>query len=105
MRELMMRGPFEVSFFVFSDFFLYSSGVYRRSEQARGPLGGHAVRLVGWGEEQGSNGTVIPYWTLANSWGEWGEEKGFFRMLRGVNECGIETTPAAGEPLLPGAYE
>ena len=36
------------------------------------------------------------YWLIANSWSpEWGE-KGFFRIERGTNECGIETQPAAG---------
>jgi cathepsin B len=37
---------------------------------------------------------------VANSWSpNWGEN-GFFRILRGSNECGIETTPAAGLPAL-----
>ena len=58
-------------------------------------MGRHAVRLVGWGEEGGT-----PYWTIANSWSpEWGEA-GFFRIRRGTNECGIESTPAAGLPKL-----
>ena len=38
----------------------------------------------------------VPYWLIANSWSPaWGEE-GFFRIVRGQNECGIETQPAAG---------
>lgn len=27
---------------------------------------------------------------VSNSWGEWWGENGYFRILRGVNECGIE---------------
>ena len=93
-RELLAHGPFEVSFHVYADFMHYHSGVYRRSAQAREPIGGHAVKLIGWGEDESGG----PYWLVANSWGpEWGEE-GFFRIRRGCNEAGIETMPAAGLP-------
>ena len=38
------------------------------------------------------------YWTVANSWGrDWGED-GFFRIVRGKQECGIETDSFAGLP-------
>ncbi|KAI1715734.1 papain family cysteine protease domain-containing protein [Ditylenchus destructor] len=48
--------------------------------------GFHAVKLIGWGEDNG-----VPYWTLANSWNtDWGEN-GFFRIVRGKDECGIES--------------
>ncbi len=55
-------------------------------------IGGHAVRILGWGvDKQG-----VDYWLVANSWGpEWGLD-GFFKIRRGTNECGIESTPAAG---------
>ena len=57
--------------------------------------GGHAVKLVGWGKEDSSGDE---YWLIANSWTtNWGD-KGFFKILRGTNECGIEATPAAGLP-------
>lgn len=78
------------------------SGVYRRSKHAQGPIGGHAVKLIGWGVESGEDddGEAVerPYWIAANSWSpNWGEH-GFFRIWRGTNECGIEETPAAGLP-------
>jgi cathepsin B len=45
-------------------------------------LGGHAVRILGWGEEGGK-----PYWLVANSWNrDWGDG-GYFKILRG--NCGI----------------
>jgi cathepsin B len=34
------------------------------------------------------NGTK--YWKVANSWNPYWGEKGFFRIVRGKNECGIE---------------
>jgi len=56
-------------------------------------LGGHAVKLLGWGVENG-----VKYWLLANSWNEdWGAE-GFFKILRGSNHCGIEGGLVAGTP-------
>lgn len=32
-------------------------------------LGGHAIKILGWGEENG-----VPYWLAANSWNtDWGD--------------------------------
>lgn len=41
----------------------------------------------------------------ANSWSPlWGGLGGFFHIRRGTNECGIETTPAAGLPDLTAVH-
>ncbi|GAV08897.1 hypothetical protein RvY_18523 [Ramazzottius varieornatus] len=91
--EIMIHGPVVAAFNVFADFYTYRSGVY---QQQRGEsLGQHAVKLLGWGEENG-----VPYWLAANSWNpHWGE-LGFFRILRGSNHCGIESSITAGLPDL-----
>lgn len=89
----MTHGPVEAAFTVYNDFLTYKSGVYRHTSGAA--LGGHAIKIVGWGVENGT-----PYWLVANSWNEdWGD-KGFFKILRGKNECGIEGEIVAGIPKL-----
>ena len=55
-------------FIVYRDFMSYKSGVYHHvSGEA---LGGHAVKIVGYGVDSVSN---KKYWIVANSWGtSWG---------------------------------
>jgi len=91
--EIMKNGPVEAAFTVYEDFLTYKSGVYKH---VTGPeLGGHAVKFVGWGMEDGT-----PYWLVANSWNsDWGDN-GFFKILRGQDECGIEDEITAGLPKL-----
>jgi len=72
-------------------FLTYKSGVYQHT--SGGELGGHAVKFLGWGTEQGT-----PYWLVANSWNpHWGDG-GYFKILRGQDECGIEDEVSAGLP-------
>nr|AAO73003.1 cathepsin B [Fasciola gigantica] len=93
MQEIMKNGPVEVTFAIFQDFGVYRSGIYHHV--AGKFIGRHAVRMIGWGVENGVN-----YWLMANSWNEeWGEN-GYFRMVRGRNECGIESEVVAGMPRL-----
>jgi cathepsin B len=89
--EIMTYGPVEASFSVYTDFESYTGGVYVHTNGSY--VGGHSVKIMGWGTDSSSN---QPYWTVANSWNtDWGEQ-GFFRILRGVNECGIEGSIVAG---------
>lgn len=91
--EIMTNGPVEGAFTVYADFPSYKSGVYQHT--AGDELGGHAIKVLGWGVEAG-----VKYWLVANSWNEdWGD-KGFFKILRGKNECGIESGIVGGVPKL-----
>jgi len=91
--EIMTNGPVEAAFYVYRDFMQYKSGVYHHTSGAF--LGGHAIKVIGWGV---SNNT--PYWIIANSWGTTWGMNGFFWMLRGKNECGIESQVITGTPKL-----
>jgi cathepsin B len=87
--ELQTNGPYEVAFDVYEDFMDYVSGVYQHLSGDL--LGGHAVKVIGWGTDGG-----LPYWLVQNSWGtSWGIQ-GFFEILRGQDECGIEDSAYCG---------
>uniref|UniRef100_A0A8R1HLS4 Pept_C1 domain-containing protein n=2 Tax=Caenorhabditis japonica TaxID=281687 RepID=A0A8R1HLS4_CAEJA len=92
-NDLMLHGPLQMTFEVYDDFLQYTTGIYvHLAGDKRGHL---SARLLGWGQYEG-----VPYWLLANSWGkQWGEN-GTFRVLRGVNECGIEANCVSGLPKL-----
>jgi len=89
--ELMKNGSIEGMMLVYEDFYAYKSGVYKH---VSGDIAGvHCIKILGWGVEDG-----VKYWLIANSWGkDWGEG-GFFKLLRGEQECGIETVAFAGLP-------
>jgi cathepsin B len=92
MAEVYKNGPVEVAFSVYEDFAHYKSGVYKHITGSA--LGGHAVKLIGWGtSDEGED-----YWLLANQWNtNWGDD-GYFKIKRGTNECGIEEDVTAGLP-------
>lgn len=83
MNEIYQRGPISCAVADPQGLIDYTYGVYydttgRTSED-------HEISVVGWGEENG-----VKYWRVRNSWGShWGED-GFFRVVRGVNNIGIE---------------
>ena len=98
MVELMTNGPVSAIMFVHEDFLSYKSGVYK---YVKGKLlAGHEVRLLGWGEENGT-----PYWLVANSWGSnWGDH-GLFKVTRDEHDEGsLDTSITAGLPKL-GKYK
>jgi cathepsin B len=94
-NDLMTNGPIQTGFKVYRDFFSYKSGVYRHLSGSF--AGGHAVKVIGWGVDSKSN---LPYWIVANSWGSaWGQD-GFFWILRGKDECGLESNLWTANPDL-----
>ena len=68
MHDIFHNGPVEGAFIVYEDFPTYKSGVY--SHHTGEALGGHAIRILGWGEENGEK-----YWLAGNSWNtDWGDK-------------------------------
>jgi len=90
MAELSTNGPVTAAYTVYEDFLTYKSGVY--SHVSGSELGGHAVEIIGYGTLNG-----VKYWTVKNSWNpSWGDG-GYFKILRGADECGIESEIVAGQ--------
>ena len=73
-RELYEYGP--VSTYagdIYEEFYAYSDGVFRESEdpELRGNNhGGHVMKIIGWGKDEA---TGEYYWTVVNSWLNWGQ--------------------------------
>ena len=86
MTALQQHGPLAVAVDA-TKFNSYISGIMNE-KGCNDYLPNHGVAGVGWGVENN-----VKYWIIKNSWGEdWGE-KGYIRLLRGVNACGVEENP------------
>ena len=88
-EDLIKNGPVNTGFIVYADFRDYKSGVYEH--KTGGVLGGHAVKIVGWGKEGDAE-----HWIVQNSWtSAWGE-KGYFRIKFGqgnIDASGVSIRP------------
>lgn len=93
-QEILTHGPVAAAFTVYEDFLSYKSGVYQHTTGQA--LGGHVIKIIGFGTA--SDGTQ--YWICQNSWTtSWGDG-GFFNIRRGTDECGIEDDVSAAIPKL-----
>lgn len=95
MHEIWKWGPVTTGFQVFPDFYTFDAKRTIYKWNGKGPqVGGHAVKIVGWGETKDNQ----KYWIIANSWGtKWGN-RGYFKMIRGINNCQIEENVITGTP-------
>nr|UYX49644.1 cathepsin [Darna trima granulovirus] len=82
LRELLItNGPISVAIDVI-DVIDYKEGIADICENNNGL--NHAVLLVGFGMHEN-----VPYWIMKNSWGEGWGERGYIRVQRYKNSCGL----------------
>ena len=86
-KEIYNWGPVVTAMKIYPNFYSFDpkKDIYKWNKI--GPqVGGHAVEIIGWGIEKNTK-----YWIIKNSWGKnWGD-KGYFKMIRGINDCEIES--------------
>lgn len=95
--DMMKWGPIVMGMMMYEDFISsYDGKSIYVPKQNQERLGGHAVKVVGWGTDQG-----IKYWLCQNSWSTaWGD-KGFFKIERGNPLLQMETNHMGVAPQLP----
>ena len=83
LQELYQRGPISCGMATPKDFHNYTGGIYHDLTGAN--LNSHEVSIFGYGVEEG-----VKFWWVRNSWGShWGMQ-GIFKIIRGINNVGIE---------------
>jgi hypothetical protein len=87
MIDIMTYGPLTVAIDLFVNFYQFNPVTEVYNQSSGSYVGGHAVKVVGWGVTSGG----MPYWIVANSWNTWWGNQGYFMFLRGANLCGIES--------------
>lgn len=91
-QEIYQRGPISCGIDSTDELHDYTGGIFEDKTGVKDV--NHEISIVGFGEEDGTK-----FWIVRNSWGaSWGEE-GFFRIVRGVNNLGIESDCAWATPL------
>jgi cathepsin X len=91
LQEIYQRGPIACGIAVPDALETYTGGIFYDTTGDTDIV--HDISVVGFGVENGTK-----YWTVRNSWGtHWGES-GFFRVVRGINNIGIESECAWATP-------
>lgn len=92
MSEIFQRGPIACEICSTAEFrYNYTGGIFVDTTGVT--CDNHIVSIVGWGEENGTK-----YWWGRNSWGTYWGIDGMFKIIRGVDNLGIEKNCNWAEP-------
>lgn len=97
--ELVSNGPFTGTITIYKSFYNFSgNGVFKTDKKTRGNnLGGHAIEIIGFCDPgiDKRKGFNEGYWICKHSWSyKWPtktNDKGYFAIVMGSNNCGIES--------------
>lgn len=82
MAEIYARGPIACGVDA-TPLDEYQGGILNNTEDKSI---NHIISVVGWGEDDG-----VPYWIARNSWGAYWGMMGYFKVVRGEDQIGIES--------------
>lgn len=95
-REIMKNGPVTTIMPIYRDFLIYKDGLYEVQEGVPKFNNGHAIKVIGWGEENGTK-----FWLVENSWGaNWGQN-GVAKVKVGQEQLFLDQFALAPVPELP----
>jgi len=92
MNEIYQRGPITCAIAVPAALENYTGGIFNDTTGDVTLV--HDVSVVGYGVEGG-----VKYWMVRNSWGSYWGENGFFRVVKGTNNIGIESACSWAVPV------
>lgn len=78
---------------------------YKRGVSNPGPMKcperflNHVVLIIGYGVESPTQDAHLPYWIIKNSWGTDFGERGYYRVYRSNNTCGLAIDPTTSVVL------
>lgn len=96
MAEIVERGPIACGISATDDFDLYMGGIYNDTSGALEI--NHEIEVGGFGVSEDG----VKFWIGRNSWGTYWGEEGWFRIVRGTNNLGIESACDWAVPRLEG---
>lgn len=95
-ESILQYGPVTAGISIYRNIYNYNGEGVLEYDQNSAFVGGHAIDVIGWGEDERGG-----YWIIKNSWGpDWGD-KGYFKQRMGVPQFGLEVDAHSGIPKLP----